>query len=93
MRGKTQILRALPTLNERELTLVWRDVRRAADVAAIGGATMSQWNQYREVEHEIEAECERRFGKKPNDYLNREGEAELAAIYKRIFSRKKGGAE
>lgn len=92
MRGKTQILRALPTLNERELTLVWRDVRRAADAAAIGGATEAQWNQYREVESAIESECERRFGVKPNDYLNREGEDELSQIYKRVFnSLKKGG--
>lgn len=92
MRGKKKIVAALPSLNERELTLVWRDVRRAADVVAMGGSERD-WNEYREVEHEIEAECERRFGKKPGDYLNREGEAELAAIYKRIFGRRKGGAK
>ena len=93
MRGKKQILRALPTLNERELTLVWRDVRRAADVAAIGGASMAQWNQYIELEHAIETESERRFGKKPGDYLNREGTDELEGIYKKIFGKKKGGGE
>ena len=92
MRGKKQIIKALPTLGERELTLVWRDCRRAADAAAIGGATEAQWNQYRELEHEIENECERRFGTKPNDYLNREGEDELAQIYERIFSRKREAA-
>lgn len=90
MRGKKKIVAALPSLDERELTLVWRDVRRAADVVAMGGSERD-WNEYREVEYEIEAECERRFGRKPGDYLNREGEAELAAIYKRIFSRRKGG--
>lgn len=90
MRGKTQILRALPTLNERELTLVWRDVRRAADAAAIGGASECEWYNYLDVEHAIERECERRFGTKPNDYLNREGADELPQIYKRVFSRRKG---
>lgn len=91
MRGKKQILNALPTLNERELTLVWRDVRRAADVAAIGGAIMAQWNQYRELESAIEAECQLRFGSTPNDYLNREGSDELDQIYKKIFA--KGGGK
>jgi len=89
VRGKTQILRALPTLNERELTLVWRDVRRAADVAAIGGASESEWHNYLDVESAIEHECERRFGTKPNDYLNREGSDELPQIYARIFKRRK----
>lgn len=41
MRGKKQLLNYLShfKLTERELTLVWRDIRRAADVAAIGGAS------------------------------------------------------
>ena len=89
MVGKKQIIEALPELTERELTLVWRDVRRATDNAAIGGATMRQWNDYIELRHEIETECERRFGKKPNDYLNREGSEELSQIYDEIFCRKK----
>ena len=89
MRGKKQVIKALPKLTERELTIVWRDVSRAADTAAIGGATMRQWNDYKELEYEIETECERRFGKKPNDYLNREGSEELSQIYDKIFCRKK----
>ena len=89
MIGKKQVIKALPKLTEFELTLVWRDVSRAADVAAMRGATMRQWNDYRELEHEIETECERRFGKKPNDCLNREGSEELPQIYDKIFCRKK----
>lgn len=88
MRGKKQLLRSLSELNERELTLVWRDIRRAADVAAIGGASEREWNNYLEVENAIEQECERRFGKKPTDYLNRDGEEELPLIYKKVFVKK-----
>lgn len=88
MRGKKQLLRSLPDLTEMELVLVWRDVRRAADVVAIGGSER-EWNNYIEVEHAIERECEKRYGKKPTDYLNHEEEDELQAIYKNIFSRKK----
>ena len=90
MRGKQKILKALPRLNERELTLVWRDVRRAADVAARGNATEAEWQQYLEVESAIENECRRRFGFTPGDYLNREGADELKLIYKKIFD---GGAK
>ena len=90
MRGKKQILKALPRLNERELTLLWRDVRRAADIAAIGVASEAQWNQYLKVESAIENECRRRFGFTPGDYLNREGADELKLIYKKIFD---GGAK
>lgn len=90
MRRKKQLLRSLPSLNERELTLVWRDIRRAADVAAIGGASSEACDNYIEVGHVIERECEKRFGKKPEDYLNREGGEELVAIYKKIYSKAKG---
>lgn len=91
MRGKKQLLNYLShfKLTERELTLVWRDIRRAADAAAIGGASEKEWNAYLEVEHAIEGKCLIWYGKKPTDYLNREGADELPAIYKKIFSRKK----
>lgn len=90
MRGRKQLLRALPDLTEREreLVLVWRDVRRAADVVAIGGSDR-EWNNYVEVERAIARECEKRFGEKPDDYDNREGAEELPAIYKKVFSKKK----
>ena len=89
MRGKKQLLRSLSELTERELVLVWRDIRRAADFVAIGGSER-EWNNYIEVEHAIERECEKRFGKKPEYYLNREGVEELVAIYKKIYSKAKG---
>ena len=88
MRGKKQLLRALTVLTERELVLVWRDVRRAANIVAIGGGER-EWNNYVEVERSIERECEKRFGEKPDDYSNREGSEELPAIYKKVFSKKK----
>ena len=88
MRGRKQLLHALPDLTERELVLVWRDVRRAADVVAIGGDERA-WNNYIEVERSIERECEKRFGEKPDDYSNREGAEELPAIYRKVFSKKK----
>lgn len=47
------------------------------------------WNDCIDLEHAIERECEKRYGKKPTDYLNREGADELPAIYKKIFSKKK----
>lgn len=90
MRGRKQLLRALPDLTERELVLVWRDVRRAADVVAIGGCERA-WNRYIEAERAIARECERRFGEKPDDYGNREGSAELPAIYRKVYSKKKVG--
>lgn len=96
MRGWAKLRAALPMLSERELTLVWRDVRRACDVAAIGGADDRAWNRLCDAERKIAAESERRFGRRPDDYLNREGEEELPAIYARIYGRqnpKEGGAE
>lgn len=90
MRGRKQLLRALPDLTERELVLVWRDVRRAADVVAIGGGERA-WSLYIEAERAIARECEKRFGEKPDDYGNREGSAELPAIYRKVYSKKKVG--
>ena len=50
MIGKKKIIEALPTLDERELTLVWRDVRRAADAAAIRDQTVVLREQNRLLE-------------------------------------------
>ena len=97
MNGKKKILDALPSLDAVELELVYRDVRRAADVAAIGGATEREWNHYRDVENAILNELGRRFPDRETrdirGYLNKEpGEIEsLKAIYAKIF--KKGGAK
>lgn len=43
MRGKKQLLSSLSELTERELVFVWRDVRCAADIVAIGGSER-EWN-------------------------------------------------
>lgn len=97
MKGKKKILDALPSLDAVELELVYRDVRRAADVAAIGGATEREWNHYRDVENAILNELGRRFPDRETrdirGYLNKEpGEIEsLKAVYAKIF--KKGGAK
>lgn len=87
MRGKKRLLCSLPELTERELVLVWRDIRRTANIVAIGGSER-EWSNYIEVEHAIERECEKRFGEKPDDYSNREGSEELPAIYKKVYSKK-----
>lgn len=97
MNGKKKILDALPSLDAVELELVYRDVRRAADVAAIGGATEREWNHYRDVENAILNELGRRFPDRETrdirGYLNKEpGEIEsFKAVYAKIF--KKGGAK
>lgn len=97
MNGKKKILDALPSLDAVELELVYRDVRRAADVAAIGGATEREWNHYRDVENAILNELGRRFPDRETrdirGYLNKEpGEIEsLKAVYAKIF--KKVGAK
>ena len=95
MKGKKKILDALPGLDAEELELVYRDVRRAADAAAIGGATEREWNHYIEVENAILEELGRRFPdrRNPPGYLDKKpGEIDsLKAIYAKIF--KKGGGE
>ena len=93
MRGKKKILAALPSLDAVELELVYRDVRRAADVAAIGG-TERDWNHYRDVENAILDELRKRFpDRKVRGYLDKEpGEIDsLKAVYAKIF--KKGGGK
>lgn len=93
MRGKKKILAALPSLDAVELELVYRDVRRAADVAAMG-ATEREWNHYRDVENAILDELGKRFpDREVRDYLDKEpGEIDsLKAVYAKIF--KKGGGK
>ena len=96
MKGKKKILDALPSLDAVELELVYRDVRRAADVAAIG-ATEREWNHYRDVENAILEELGKRFPDREirgiRGYLNKKpGEIDsLKAIYAKIF--KKGGGK
>lgn len=84
MRGKKRILRSLPSLNERELTLIWRDIRRAADVYAMNNDRA--WNNCLDLENAIENECEKRFGRRPASYKSLEGASELPGIYKKIFT-------
>ncbi len=96
MKGKKKILEAIPSLDAVELELVYRDVRRAADVAAIGG-TERDWNHYLDVENAILDELGKRFPDREmrgvRGYLNKEpGEIDsLKAVYAKIF--KKGGAK
>ena len=96
MRGKKKILEALPSLDAVELELVYRDVRRAADVAAIGG-TERDWNHYRDVENAILDELGKRFPDREmrgvRGYLDKKpGEIDsLKAVYAKIF--KKGGGK
>ena len=85
MRGKKRILLSLPSLNERELTLIWRDIRRAADVYAMNDNDKS-WNDCLDLENAIENECEKRFGRRPASYRSLEGASELPGIYKKIFT-------
>ena len=96
MRGKKKILEALPSLDAVELELVYRDVRPAADVAAIGG-TERDWNHYRDVENAILDELGKRFPDREvrgiRGYLDKKpGEIDsLKAVYAKIF--KKGGGK
>lgn len=96
MRGKKKILAALPSLDAVELELVYRDVRRAADVAAMG-ATEREWYHYIDVENAILNELGKRFPDREvrdiRGYLDKEpGEIDsLKAVYAKIF--KKGGAK
>ena len=61
MRGKKKIRAALPYLSERELWFVKIDLHRAADAAAIGGATEAQWLEYVGIENEVGRELDKRF--------------------------------
>lgn len=88
MVGKKWILESLPLLNERELTLIWRDIRRAADIYATDDNDKA-WNDCLDLENAIENECEKRFGSRPASYKSLEGADELPNIYKKIFKKKK----
>ena len=96
MRGKKKILAALPSLDAVELELVYRDVRRAADVAASGGTEMD-WNHYRDGENAMLDELGKRFPDREmrgvRGYLDKKpGEIDsLKAVYAKIF--KKGGGK
>ena len=57
-----KIKAALPHLSELELWLLEKDAHRAADVAAIRGATVAQWNRYTECEAAFHDERVERFG-------------------------------
>lgn len=94
MRGKKKLLAALPTLDARELVLIARDIHRAADAAAIGGASEREWYDYLEAEDAALKELERRFpGTDIGGFYNREGEKELKAIYRKIMCPKKAKAK
>ena len=96
MRGEKQIRAALPFLGERDLWFIECDAHRAADAAAIGGATVAHWQKYVTLEEDI-AEIRRiKFpGSRcpfPNQPLvngwTDEQYAEMGRLYKRIFSNK-----
>jgi hypothetical protein len=57
-----KIKAALPHLSELELWLLEKDAHRAADAAALGGATPAQWNRYLDCEATFHDERVERFG-------------------------------
>ena len=93
MRGKKKIRAALPHLTERELWFVEFDMHRAADAAAIGGASQAQWQEYVTMEDDVKKEREKRF---PNskcpfprarvDGWTNEQLDEMSKMYKRILA-------
>lgn len=99
MRGAKKIRAALPHLTERELWFVELDLHRAADVAAIGGASEAEWLQYVDLESEARKEREGRFlnsrcpfPRALVDGWTREEQDEMNAMYKRILGMAKGKA-
>ena len=93
MKGEKQIRAALPHLAERELWFVELDSHRAADAAAIGGASNAQWQEYVTMENDVKKERERRFPDSrcpfPRALVDgwTDGELdEMKQLYKRIFS-------
>ena len=94
MRCEKKIRAALPHLTERELWFVEFDSHRAADAAAIGGASEAKWQQYVALEEDTAKERKRRFHASvcpfPRALVDGWTDAELdemAKMYKRIFSR------
>ena len=98
MRGEKELREALPTLSAEELRMVWKDVRRAADIAAIGGASSAQWMRYVNAELAIKKEICRRFpeeSERPIDfstYWTPEEEKRLVALWQKIM-KQEGGAQ
>lgn len=98
MRGAKKIRAALPHLTKRELWFIELDAHRAADAAAIGGASEAEWLQYVDMESEARKEREGRF---PNsrcpfpralvDGWTAKELHEMEKMYKRIFSGKAAG--
>ena len=95
MRGEKQIRAALPHLTERELWFVEFDTHRAANAAAIGGASSSDWYQYLALEEDTAKERKRRFPDSVCPFprarvygWTEDQRDEMAKMYKRIFSRK-----
>lgn len=98
MRGAKKIRAALPHLTERELWFVELDSHRAADVAAIGGASEAEWLQYVDLESEAKKEREGRFlnsccpfPRALVDGWTAKQLHEMEKMYKRIFSGKAAG--
>lgn len=98
MRGVKRIRAALPSLTAEELRMVWKDVRRAADTAAIGGASSAQWMNYINVANDCMKELFKRFPEEANkdlDYTTiwtTEEYQRLHDLYRRIMGGK-GGAQ
>lgn len=100
MRGAKKILAALQHLTERELWFAELDAHRAADVAAIGGASEAEWLQYVDLESEARKEREGRF---PNsccpfprarvDGWTQVQLDEMSMMYKRIYSGKQTSSD
>lgn len=100
MRGEKKIRAALPPLTERELWFVEFDSHRAANVAAIGGASEAQWQQYVSLEEDAAKERKRRFPGSvcpfPNARVDGWTKAELdemGKMYKRIYSGKQTSSD
>lgn len=100
MRGKKKIRAALPHLTERELWFVEFDLHRAADAAAIGGASNAQWQEYVTMESDVKKERERRFPDsscpfpraRVDGWTDKELD-EMKQLYKRIFSGNPAGGK
>lgn len=100
MRGKKKIRAALPHLTERELWFVEFDLHRAADTAAIGGASNAQWQEYVTMENDVKKERERRFPDsscpfpraRVDGWTDKELD-EMEQLYKRIFSGSPAGGK
>ena len=95
MRGEKKIRAALAHLTERELWFVEFDVHRAANAAAIGGASVAEWQRYLTLEEDTAKERKRRFPASvcpfPRARVDGWTEAEydeMNAMYRRIFAGK-----